>query len=245
MKILNKIFKTILLSVIFIFLITDNSFAQQGVAINTTGANPDSSAILDISSSNQGLLIPRVQLIQTTSPFPITTTPLTSLLVYNIAPSMDVVEGFYYWDGTKWVQAIGPQGTQGATGVAGADGATGVAGAQGATGVAGADGATGVAGAQGATGIAGADGATGVAGVDGVTGIAGADGATGYSGTTVISGVGARASLIVLTGGDILYKNPPLSPSYGIVLKDTVIGGCWKLGVDQFGNLTTQSVTCP
>jgi hypothetical protein len=37
-----------------------NATAQQGVAINTTGAAADTSAILDVSSHNKGFLAPRM-----------------------------------------------------------------------------------------------------------------------------------------------------------------------------------------
>lgn len=42
---------------IFIFI---NSYSQNGAAINTTGATADSSAILDVSSSEKGVLFPRM-----------------------------------------------------------------------------------------------------------------------------------------------------------------------------------------
>jgi parallel beta-helix repeat protein len=86
--------------------------AQQNVAINTTGAAPDASAILDVSSTNKGLLVPRVALTQTSLATPITT-PATSLLVYNTATVNDVTPGYYYWDGTQWKSiSSGGAGTQ-------------------------------------------------------------------------------------------------------------------------------------
>lgn len=68
------------------------------VGIGTT--NPDSSSILDLKSSNSGLLIPRINLKSTTD---ITTipNPADALLVYNLSTTRDVVPGFYYWD-SKW-----------------------------------------------------------------------------------------------------------------------------------------------
>ncbi len=80
-------------------------FGQQNVAINTTGAAPDASAILDISSTNKGLLIPRLALTQTSLATPVTT-PATSLLVYNTATVNDVTHGYYFWDGTTWVSML-------------------------------------------------------------------------------------------------------------------------------------------
>jgi len=43
------------------------SYAQTGVAINTTGADPDPSAMLDVSSTEKGLLIPRMTQAQRTA----------------------------------------------------------------------------------------------------------------------------------------------------------------------------------
>ncbi len=67
----------------------------------------DASAILDITAPNKGILIPRVLLTAKNAAGPITA-PVTSLLVYNtatagIAPN-NVVPGFYYWNGSAWVE---------------------------------------------------------------------------------------------------------------------------------------------
>ncbi len=87
---------------VVIVLINFTSIAQN-VAINATGAIPNASAMLDISASNRGLLIPRVALSQTSLATPITT-PATSLLVYNTANINDVSPGYYYWNGSQWVR---------------------------------------------------------------------------------------------------------------------------------------------
>ncbi len=89
----NILFGIILLCSFF------NAFAQVG--IGTTSPAPGS--ILDINSSNSGVLIPRVELIETTNQLPITApTPETGLLVFNTATINDVAPGFYYWTGTQW-----------------------------------------------------------------------------------------------------------------------------------------------
>ncbi|HNW70907.1 MAG TPA: hypothetical protein PKI01_10925 [Bacteroidales bacterium] len=136
-------------------LSTVNGYSQQGVSINTAGTPANPSAMLDVSSTSKGLLIPRVSL---TSINDVTTiaSPATSLLVYNTNAAMvGGAVGFWYFNGTIWVQAIGPQGIQGPTG------ATGAAGAAGATGPAGPTGATGAAGVAGATGATGPAGPVG------------------------------------------------------------------------------------
>ncbi|MBC7411584.1 MAG: hypothetical protein H7331_03920, partial [Bacteroidia bacterium] len=81
-----------------------NTIQAQNVGINVT--NPDASSILDITHTTRGLLIPRVQLVASNNPAPITA-PTLSLLVFNLLPvgvfPNDVKTGYYYWNGAKWV----------------------------------------------------------------------------------------------------------------------------------------------
>jgi len=136
-------------------------YAQQGVGINASGVAAHSSAMLDVSSASKGLLIPRVSLTSTTD---VTTipSPAISLLVYNTNTSMvGGAVGFWFFNGTSWVQAIGPQGIQGPVGATGAQGPAGVAGAQGPVGPTGAVGPQGPQGAQGAVGATGPAGPVG------------------------------------------------------------------------------------
>lgn len=79
--------------------------------INTSGAlgvnnnNPDASAMLDIVSTNKGVMIPRVALVSRIDAAPVTA-PTNSLLVYNTATAAAepnvVYPGFYYWDTNRW-----------------------------------------------------------------------------------------------------------------------------------------------
>ncbi len=66
----------------------------QSVAINTSGAAADNSAILDVSSTNKGILVPRMTAAQRTA-----ITGTNGLLVYQT----DGTAGFYYHNGTVWV----------------------------------------------------------------------------------------------------------------------------------------------
>jgi hypothetical protein len=68
--------------------------AQNGVAINTDNSNPDNSAILDVKSTDKGMLIPRMTDAQKTA----IATPATGLLVFQT----DGTSGFYYYNGTAW-----------------------------------------------------------------------------------------------------------------------------------------------
>ena len=83
---------------ILFFLITNSVLAQVG--IGTTSPN----AALDVTATTDGLLIPRVALVNTTTATVVT--PTISELVYNTAIAGDVTPGFYYWDGGKWIRFL-------------------------------------------------------------------------------------------------------------------------------------------
>jgi len=106
--ILKGAFISIIALAIGVLHSTSCSAQSTGAAINTTGAAADNSAMLDVSSSTQGMLVPRLALTSTTSQSPIIATPANSLLVYNTATAGDVTPGYYYWDvsGAKWVRMV-------------------------------------------------------------------------------------------------------------------------------------------
>ncbi len=82
--------------------------AQQ-IGIGTTTPHP--SAALEISSSNQGILIPRVALQGPRDSLTIPS-PAISLLVYNIGtPQLEA--GYYYWDGKAWNKLVTYSGGSG------------------------------------------------------------------------------------------------------------------------------------
>jgi hypothetical protein len=91
---------------------------SQGVAINNSGSDPDASAMLDVSSTNSGLLIPRMTQAQRNA----ISNPATGLIIYQT----DNTPGFYYNSGTPispiWVRISlngeGVRGTGTATRVA-------------------------------------------------------------------------------------------------------------------------------
>ena len=74
---------------------------QIGIGIPT----PDASAMLDVSSTSKGLLVPRIALAGTDDNITIAS-PQTSLLVYNTAAAGSgakaVTPGYYYWNGSAW-----------------------------------------------------------------------------------------------------------------------------------------------
>ncbi len=89
---------------LLIFVVILKNVTAQNVGINATGAAPNASAILDVSATDKGFLIPRVALTQTTSNAPIGASITTSLLVYNTATVNDVAPGFYYWNSLIWIR---------------------------------------------------------------------------------------------------------------------------------------------
>ena len=89
----------------FVAMMFSTANFAQNVGINSTGASPNASAMLDIVSTNKGFLMPRVALTGTTD---ITTVTAAAnwLTVFNTATVSDVTPGMYYWDGTKWVRIM-------------------------------------------------------------------------------------------------------------------------------------------
>lgn len=75
-----------------------NRSFSQSVSINNTAAIADSTAILDVSSTTKGLLIPRMTALQKTG----IVTPATGLLIYQT----DGQAGFYYFNGSSWLLLI-------------------------------------------------------------------------------------------------------------------------------------------
>ena len=93
-------FRHLILSIAICF--TANAIVAQNVGINTTGAAPATSAMLDVDATNKGLLVPRVNLVSAISTAPIGATVVNSLLVFNLVTAgtgLNVVDpGYYYWD---------------------------------------------------------------------------------------------------------------------------------------------------
>jgi len=101
---LNKIIYCLLTA-----LIISLSGYSQNVGINTTGTAPNANAGLDVDFTNKGLLIPRIALTGTANFAPLSA-HVAGMIVYNTATAGDVVPGFYYNNGTKWISGF-PLGT--------------------------------------------------------------------------------------------------------------------------------------
>lgn len=96
----NYVFSSVvMLSLAFL---TTPTLTAQNIGINANGAAPDAGAMLDISSTNKGLLIPRVNITNLNNIAPITGSATVSMLVYNTNATTG--QGYYYWNGAKWVR---------------------------------------------------------------------------------------------------------------------------------------------
>jgi hypothetical protein len=110
------------LTIVLSFFFTGNSFAQDNVGIGTT--TPDATAILEMLSTNKGLLVPRMTAAQRLA----IATPANALLVYDLDSMC-----FFYYRSTAWVSlcntgtaGVGPTGPTGAAGTNGTNGTNGI-----------------------------------------------------------------------------------------------------------------------
>ena len=68
------------------------------VSMNISGSAPDASAMLDVSSSTKGVLVPRMTAAQRG----LIASPAAGLMVYQT----DAPIGFYYYNGTAWKHVV-------------------------------------------------------------------------------------------------------------------------------------------
>jgi len=183
-----------LLLFFFLMMILDaHVSAQDNMGVGTLTPHP--SSILEVSSTTKGVLLPRLTSTQRNA----VAAPAQGLFVFDIT-----TESFWYFDGSQWIEALGPTGPagpqgpdgptgpQGPEGPVGADsnvpGPTGPQGAVGPTGITGPTGPLGPTGPQGNIGPLGNTGPAGPTGVVGPTGSQGIQGPTGPIGVQGIQG---------------------------------------------------------
>ena len=96
--------------ILHLFLLIGFGLSAQ-TGIGTTA--PNASAKLEVAATDKGFLPPRVALTDSNAFSPIvgTAANATGLLVYNTASAgvtpNNVVPGYYYWNGTAWIQISG------------------------------------------------------------------------------------------------------------------------------------------
>ena len=96
--------KGLFFGTLFLFCLGSFSYGQ-GVRISADNLDPDNSAMLDVVSTSKGMLVPRMTATQRTG----IGSPAAGLLVYQT----DGTSGFYYYNGSAWVNISTPSGTAG------------------------------------------------------------------------------------------------------------------------------------
>jgi hypothetical protein len=98
--------KMIFLMLMLIALSTASAKAQVLISPGTAAPDPGiaPSAVLELRSTDSGLLLPQVEL-NTTHNTSLLTTPEVGMLVCNITGSLR--HGVYYWNGAAWTLYIG------------------------------------------------------------------------------------------------------------------------------------------
>lgn len=89
---MRKTFFTLLIVSLSQIIISQSNISMQ-TSVNETGTDPDASAMLDVSSTDKGLLVPRMTTAQRNN----IANPATGLLVYDLDLSQ-----FYYYSGGNW-----------------------------------------------------------------------------------------------------------------------------------------------
>ena len=79
-------------SMAILLVISSHMGLSQSVGINTDGSSPHPSAILDVKSTSQGLLAPRMTQAERLA----ISTPAEGLMVYQT----NTAYGYYYYNGT-------------------------------------------------------------------------------------------------------------------------------------------------
>nr|MBF6607961.1 hypothetical protein [Flavobacterium sp.] len=99
---------------LLLLIISVNTFSQIGIGTTT----PEGA--LDITSTNSGVLVPRVALTSRLTSAPVTNPQTGAIvagtLIWNTAstgtPPNNVTPGFYYWNGSAWIAITGNTGRE-------------------------------------------------------------------------------------------------------------------------------------
>ncbi len=82
---------------------TTIGYATGPVGVGTT--SPNANAELEVSSTTKGFLLPRVALVATNNPAPMSA-HVAGMMVFNTATVNDVAPGFYFNSGSFWTKAV-------------------------------------------------------------------------------------------------------------------------------------------
>ena len=92
--------------ILIIIIVTGWTYVHsQNVGINDDGSDPDAAAMLDVKSTNKGILIPRIDYNNKPA------TPPTGLLIFVTANGPDGDNAFYFYNGSSWEKVAGGAGS--------------------------------------------------------------------------------------------------------------------------------------
>lgn len=91
------------LTIVVLIVLGPKANTQVKIGDNATNVNPNS--LLELESTNKGLLIPRLELTALSNATPLTS-HINGMVVFNTSTQNDVVPGFYYNDGSKWLKLL-------------------------------------------------------------------------------------------------------------------------------------------
>ena len=96
-----KVLKIFITSGIIVFCFGTTLLSQIKIGDNPSSINRNS--VLEMESSNKGLRLPRISLVETINSIPLTEF-VEGMFIYNVATLNDVSPGIYYCDGSKWIK---------------------------------------------------------------------------------------------------------------------------------------------
>ncbi|NQX81465.1 MAG: hypothetical protein HRT66_05665, partial [Flavobacteriaceae bacterium] len=89
--------------IIFLLVVLAFNIIHSQIGIGTK--NPDENSILEISSSDKGVILPRLYLKSISESHPLKK-HISGMIVYNISNSDELSVGYYYNDGSKWIRFL-------------------------------------------------------------------------------------------------------------------------------------------
>lgn len=90
-------------SIVITAFLTLSTTAQAQLKLGTNPTSVNANSILEMETTNKGMLLPRVALTNTTNFAPLSA-HIEGMTVYNTATAGDVTLGYYFNNGTKWVK---------------------------------------------------------------------------------------------------------------------------------------------
>jgi hypothetical protein len=96
-----------IISFIFLMCVFSGLFVPSNAQVKITdGAllTMDPNSLLELESTDKGLLIPRIAINSLILPAPLTAPVPVGMLVYSSGGT--IMNGFYYWSGAKWERVI-------------------------------------------------------------------------------------------------------------------------------------------